>query len=236
METTTKYENTLRQAMAKEFIKIGDAYNALCSLLSDKNSGQSVPQFLWKRVEDCASKYGDPNSLRIARSYYTDSEVPRKKWTTCARGALKKNRAWAAIESYQKAGVKHLPIKKILAAAEIELSTGNQGINYYLDICKQLKTNPSENVLLNRLAIAKINHSTHAYILIYTALNEPIDSEFIKQCYEYYLEKLDLRSIEYAAELLKIKITKKQCLALGKKAIHLGKKSAGGEFFERVYT
>ncbi len=235
MSTKTKYENTLKQTMAAELLKIGDVANALGYLISDKNSGRPVPQFLWKRAEDCAVKHGDPTSLEIARRYYTDSEVPRNKWLMCARAALKKNLAWAAAQAYQKAQLQHLPIKKVLTAAKNEVEAGTQAINYYFDICEKLGTKPCSDLLEKQMVVAKINYYTNSYTLICEALGEPLDMEFIKQCYQYYLEKLDLRSIDYAAELLKIKISKKQYLALGKKAIQLGKESDGREFFDRVY-
>lgn len=231
---------TQRQQIALGYINCTKKRNlqiAMGELQGDVHMGNSVPEWLARKIAKQAIKQGDSTSLRQVYEFWIKTDVPKNSWKTCGKNAIKNLMVHQAIEAYKKAFVS-VPKKSFLKMGEDLLSFTYDDVfrvNDGLAVYKHLNVVPPESILLNLIFKTQANYQLCNYFTLCEVLNIKPEQKFIQRCFVHYLEDLNPDGVEYAAEKLKKKLSKKVLIDLGKKAFANNKTDEGREFFKLAY-
>lgn len=239
--TRGKSTLTQRQQIALGYISCTKKRNlqiAIGELQGDVHMGNAVPEWLAKKIAKQAIKQGETTSLRQVYEFWIKTDVPKTSWITCGKNAIKNLMVYHAIEAYGNASTS-VPKKSFLKMGEDLLSFTYDDV-YRVDdglaVYKHLNVVPLESVLLNLIFKIRANYELGNYFTLCKALNAKPEQKFIQQCFDHYLENLNPDGVEYAAEILKKKLSKKVLINFGKKAFAKNKTDEGREFFKLAYN
>lgn len=211
---------------------------AITFLQGDKNIGNKIPEWVWKKVALAATIRGDVTILQQAYDFFGGTYPPKDMYVRCGINAIKNGQVHSAIIAYEKTG-STIPKRaflnlgfKLLSNYEKDDSTFQEALRIY----EHLKIPPPNELLKKIRDISKRRYQLSRYTSVCQLLGEQPDKKFPQECYEHYCLTLNSAGVQYVAEVMEKKMRRNFLIMLGKRAFLENKTDEGKEFFKMAYA